>query len=146
MRCYRTQGCVIASGGCTLKTAHSNSPPRTKNYWPACGAGARATARPWPTRRWRVPCATTPAPARYARWRGNWRIGSTRTPSVAWGTAFSPHLFEVTWQLWRHCSEPEYYVFAEWDSHHRFSCYNDLVWDQLVDSLTLHSYAMTLLM
>lgn len=78
LRCSRRHRCEAASGGSNPQPARFSSPPRTKSGWRSCGAGARVIARPWPTRRWHGRWETTPAPARFTRWRGSSPTGSMR--------------------------------------------------------------------
>lgn len=77
-RCSRRHRCGAASGGSNLPSARSSSPPKTRSAWRSCGAGGRVIARPWPTRRWRGRWGTTPAQARFGRWRGSSPTGSMR--------------------------------------------------------------------
>lgn len=86
MRCCRRRTWAAASGGFSRRTGRSSSRPRTKRSWPRCGASARATAKPWPTRRWRAPCATTRAPERSVKWNANSRTSLTRARSGGFKT------------------------------------------------------------
>lgn len=78
LRCSRHHRCGAASGGSNPLSARSSSPPKTRSAWRSCGAGERVIARPWPTRRWRGRWGTTPAQARFERWRGSSPTGSMR--------------------------------------------------------------------
>lgn len=77
-RCCRRRTWAAASGGFSRQTARSSSRPRTKRSSRRCGASAKATAKPWPTRRWRVLCATTRAPERSAKWSASSLTSSMR--------------------------------------------------------------------
>lgn len=81
MRCCRRRTCAAASGGFSRQTVHSSSHHRTKRSWLRCGASARATAKPWRTRRWHALCVTTRAPERSAKWSASSRISLTRQRS-----------------------------------------------------------------
>lgn len=72
------------SSGPTVGTAPSNSSPRTRRSWPSAGASGRATARPWPIRRWRGLWGTTVAPARSWRSDASWPTSSTPTSFRSW--------------------------------------------------------------
>ena len=77
-RCSRRHRCGAASGGSSPPPARSSSPPRTRSAWRSCGGGERATARPWPTKRWHGRWGTTPAQGRSRRWRGSSRTALMR--------------------------------------------------------------------
>lgn len=81
MRCCRRRTCAAASGGFSQQTVRSSSHHRTKRSSLRCGASARATAKPWHTRRWRALCVTTRAPERSVKWSANSRISLTREHS-----------------------------------------------------------------
>lgn len=78
MRCYRHQTCVAAFGGFSRTMERSSSPPRTRKSWQRCGADARATGKPWRTRKWPVPCETIREQERSAKWSVNLPISSLR--------------------------------------------------------------------
>lgn len=86
MRCCKRLTCVAASGGSSRQMVHSSSPHRTKRSSPRCGASARATAKPWPTKRWRALCVTTRAPERSVKSSANSRISLTRERSGGFRT------------------------------------------------------------
>lgn len=81
MRCCRRHTCAAASGGFNQPTVRSSSHRRTKRNSLRCGASARATAKPWRTRRWHVLCVTTHVPERSVKWSASSRTSLTKEPS-----------------------------------------------------------------
>lgn len=83
-RLWMTPTWATQSSGRTAAAAPSTSSPRTRRSWPSAGANARATARPWPIRRWRELWETTAAPVRSGKWGVNSLTSSTQTSCTGW--------------------------------------------------------------
>ncbi len=79
MRLWMTPTWATQSSGQTAAMALSTSSPRTRKNWPSAGANAKATARPWPIRRWRELWETTAALVRSWKWDASLRTSSTQT-------------------------------------------------------------------
>lgn len=76
---WMTPTWATQSSGRTAATAPSTSFPRTRRSWQSAGASAKATARPWPIKRWQELWETTAAPGRSSKCAANSPTSSTQT-------------------------------------------------------------------
>lgn len=72
------------SSGRTAALGHFTSSPKTKKSWLNAGASAKATAKPWPTRKWHGRYATTAARARSWKCAANSPTSLTRWSCRDW--------------------------------------------------------------